>query len=293
KGSRTRSPTTGSSTGSSPQTRADDEKNGVDHARRPRTYIRFSEVATAVKKLGQHFLVDRRVLSRIGDYASLDLGDRVLEIGPGTGNLTEVLSARAGTVFAIEVDPSLASSLEGRFDNVVVLRGDALRVSLPDYNKIVSNLPYQISSKITFRLLERPFDLAVLMYQREFAERMVAKPGTKEYGRLTINVSLRAEAEILERVPRGAFRPMPQVESAIVRLRPRDERIAVDERIFDDLTRTIFSMRRKKVKRSLAAMKVSSEALSRIDPELLEKRPQDLSLEEVVDMAEAISASEL
>jgi len=246
-----------------------------------------------VKKLGQHFLVDRRVLSRIGDYASLDLGDRVLEIGPGTGNLTEVLSARAGTVFAIEVDPSLASSLEGRFDNVVVLRGDALRVSLPDYNKIVSNLPYQISSKITFRLLERPFDLAVLMYQREFAERMVAKPGTKEYGRLTINVSLRAEAEILERVPRGAFRPMPQVESAIVRLRPRDERIAVDERIFDDLTRTIFSMRRKKVKRSLAAMKVSSEALSRIDPELLEKRPQDLSLEEVVDMAEAISASEL
>jgi len=250
-------------------------------------------VATAVKKLGQHFLVDRRVLSRIGDYASLDLGDRVLEIGPGTGNLTEVLSARAGTVFAIEVDPSLASSLEGRFDNVVVLRGDALRVSLPDYNKIVSNLPYQISSKITFRLLERPFDLAVLMYQREFAERMVAKPGTKEYGRLTINVSLRAEAEILERVPRGAFRPMPQVESAIVRLRPRDERIAVDERIFDDLTRTIFSMRRKKVKRSLAAMKVSSEALSRIDPELLEKRPQDLSLEEVVDMAEAISASEL
>ncbi len=246
-----------------------------------------------MKKLGQHFLVDRRVLSRIGDYASLDLGDRVLEIGPGTGNLTEVLSARAGTVFAIEVDPSLASSLEGRFDNVVVLRGDALRVSLPDYNKIVSNLPYQISSKITFRLLERPFDLAVLMYQREFAERMVAKPGTKEYGRLTINVSLRAEAEILERVPRGAFRPMPQVESAIVRLRPRDERIAVDERIFDDLTRTIFSMRRKKVKRSLAAMKVSSEALSRIDPELLEKRPQDLSLEEVVDMAEAISASEL
>ncbi len=246
-----------------------------------------------MKKLGQHFLVDRRVLSRIGDYASLDLGDRVLEIGPGTGNLTEVLSARAGTVFAIEVDPSLAASLEGRFDNVVVLRGDALRVSLPGYNKIVSNLPYQISSKITFRLLERPFDLAVLMYQREFAERMVAKPGTKEYGRLTLNVSLRAEAEILERVARGAFRPMPQVESAIVRLRPREERIAVDERIFDDLTRTIFSMRRKKVKRSLAAMKVSSEALSRIDPDLLEKRPQELSLEEVVDMAEAISASEL
>lgn len=245
-----------------------------------------------MKKLGQHFLVDRRVLSRIGDYASLDRDDRVLEIGPGTGNLTRLLSARAGTVFAIEIDPGLAASLEGRFSNLTVLRGDALRVSLPDYNKVVSNLPYQISSKITFRLLERPFDLSVLMYQREFAERMVAEPGTKDYGRLTLNVALRAEAEILERVPRSAFRPMPQVESAIVRLRPREERVPVDERVFDHLTRTIFSMRRKKVKRALAAMKVSSEILSRIDPELLEKRPQELSLEEVVDMAEAVSATD-
>jgi 16S rRNA (adenine1518-N6/adenine1519-N6)-dimethyltransferase len=242
-----------------------------------------------LKKLGQHFLVDRRVLDRIGDYASLSEEDRVLEIGPGTGNLTRVLSERAGTVFAIEVDPALASSLEGRFSNVSVLRGDALKVPLPDYNKIVSNLPYQISSKITFRLLERPFDLAVLMYQREFAERMVARPGTKEFGRLTLNVALRAEAEILEFVPRGAFRPMPAVESAIVRLRPRESRIPVDERVFDDLTRTLFSMRRKKVKRSLAAMRISPAVLSRIDPDLLEKRPQELSLEEVVDLARAAS----
>ncbi len=244
-----------------------------------------------MKKLGQHFLVDRRVLARIGDYASLDEEDRVLEIGPGTGNLTEVLSARAGTIFAIEVDPALASSLEGRFPNVVVIRGDALKVPHPDYNKIVSNLPYQISSKITFRLLERPFDLAVLMYQKEFAERMVASLGTKDYGRLTLNVSLRAEVEILERVPRGAFRPMPQVESAIVRLRPREKRIPVEEKVFDDLTRGLFSMRRKKVKRSLAAMKVPSDVLSRIDPDLLERRPQELSLEEVVDLAKAISGN--
>jgi 16S rRNA (adenine1518-N6/adenine1519-N6)-dimethyltransferase len=242
-----------------------------------------------LKKLGQHFLVDRRVLSRIGDYACLSEEDRVLEIGPGTGNLTRVLSERTGTVFAIEVDPALASSLEGRFMNVVVIRGDALKVPLPDYNKIVSNLPYQISSKITFRLLERPFDLAVLMYQREFAERMVASPGTKDYGRLTLNVSLRAEAEILEFVPRGAFRPMPQVESAIVRLRPHETRIPVDEKVFDDLTRGLFSMRRKKVKRSLAAMRISSGVLSGIDPDLLEKRPQELSLEDVVDLARAVS----
>lgn len=242
-----------------------------------------------MKKLGQHFLVDRRVLSRIGDYASLAEEDRVLEIGPGTGNLTEVLSARSGTVFAVEVDPALALCLEGRFPNVEVIRGDALRVPLPDYNKIVSNLPYQISSKITFRLLERPFDLAVLMYQREFAERMVASPGTKDCGRLTLNVALRAEAEILERVPRGAFRPRPKVESAIVRLRPREKRIPVDEKVFDNLTRGLFSMRRKKVKKSLAMMRVPSDALLRIDPDLLERRPQELSLEDVVNLAKIIS----
>lgn len=242
-----------------------------------------------MKKLGQHFLVDRRVLNRIGDYASLTDEDRVLEIGPGTGNLTAVLSARAGTVYAIEVDPTLAASLKGRFANVVVTRGDALRVPLPEYNKVVSNLPYQISSKITFRLLKRPFDLAVLMYQREFAERMVASPGTREYGRLTLNVSFRAEAEILEFVPRGAFRPMPQVESAIVRLRPRKAPLTADEKAFDDLTRGLFAHRRKKVKRSLAAMRISSEAILRIDADLMDRRPQELTLEEVVGIARSIS----
>jgi 16S rRNA (adenine1518-N6/adenine1519-N6)-dimethyltransferase len=251
----------------------------------------LSRGTRGVKKLGQHFLVDRRVLARIGDYASLTGEDRVLEIGPGTGNLTEVLSARAGKVYAIEVDPVLASDLEGRYPNVAVTKGDALKVPLPDYNKIVSNLPYQISSMITFRLLERPFDLAVLMYQREFAQRIVASPGSGEYGRLTLNVSFRAEAEILERVPRTAFRPRPQVESAIVRLRPRKTPIPVDERIFFDLTRALFSMRRKKVSRSLAAANVSSDALSRIEPALLDKRPQELTLEDVTGITRAISGS--
>jgi len=244
-----------------------------------------------MKKKGQHFLVDRRILERIGDYADLTEQDHVLEVGPGTGNLTEVLSARAGYVTAIEVDPRLALDLEGRLPNVSVVRGDALRVPLPEYNKIVSNLPYQISSKVTFRLLERPFKLAVLMYQLEFAQRMVALPGTKDYGRLTLNVALRAEAEILERVPRGAFRPPPKVMSAIVRLKPREVRLPVDENIFDNLTRGLFTQRRKKVKKSLAMMKVSSEAISRMDPVLLEKRPQELSLENVAGLVEAITGT--
>jgi len=243
-----------------------------------------------MKKRGQHFLIDVRVLKRIGDYACLDKQDRVLEVGPGTGNLTSVLSKRAGHVTAIEVDPRLASDLLGRFPNVEVVSGDALRVPLPDYNKVVSNLPYQISSKITFRLLKRPFKLAVLMYQWEFAKRMVATPGTKDYGRLTLNVALRAEAEILERVPRGAFRPSPMVQSAIVRLTPRKELLFADEKVFDNLTLSLFNQRRKKVKKGLAMMKASPDAISRMDPALLEKRPQDLTIDDVIMLAQAISS---
>jgi 16S rRNA (adenine1518-N6/adenine1519-N6)-dimethyltransferase len=112
-----------------------------------------------MRKKGQHFLIDRGIVERIAGYAELSPDDRVLEIGPGTGNLTEVLAAHAGRVYAIEVDPDLArelQELQDRLQNVVIVKGDALKVELPDYNKIVSNLPYQISSKITYRLLSRP-----------------------------------------------------------------------------------------------------------------------------------------
>ena len=175
-------------------------------------------------KLGQHFLLDRSVIERIVSFAGIKSDDRVLEIGPGTGILTEALAARAGIVYAVEVDPDLAGALCGRAPNVQVINADALKVELPDYNKIVSNLPYQISSKITYRLLSRPFELAVLMFQKEFALRMMARPGSKEYGRLGMVAGFFCQIEILESVPRTAFRPVPEVESSIVRLRPRTQR---------------------------------------------------------------------
>ncbi|OYV07822.1 MAG: 16S rRNA (adenine1518-N6/adenine1519-N6)-dimethyltransferase [Methanosaeta sp. ASP1-2] len=120
-------------------------------------------------KLGQHFLMDRAVIERITGYAYLQPQDCVLEIGPGTGNLTDVLADRADLVYAVEIDPDLAAQLYYRFSNVRVINGDALKIELPRCNKIVSNLPYQISSAITYRLLSRPFETAVLMYQWELA----------------------------------------------------------------------------------------------------------------------------
>jgi 16S rRNA (adenine1518-N6/adenine1519-N6)-dimethyltransferase len=242
-----------------------------------------------MKKKGQHFLVDRAVAERIASYAELRQDDRVLEIGPGTGNLTGLLAAHAACVYAVEVDPNLAAELQGRFSNVQVINADALTVELPDYNKVVSNLPYQISSKITYRLLSRPFELAILMFQREFALRMIAPPGSKEYGRLAMVVGFLCEAQILETVSKSAFRPVPEVNSAIVRLRPKAERPAVGAEKFMRLAEGLFCHRRKKVKKALATFGVSLETLTKLDPDLLEKRPEELTPTEAEGLAKEIA----
>ncbi|VVB70595.1 putative ribosomal RNA small subunit methyltransferase A [uncultured archaeon] len=242
---------------------------------------------------GQHFLADSGILERIASYAELGPDDRILEIGPGPGNLTKVLAEHAGTVYAVEVDPLLAAGLTGKFPNVTVTNADALTVELPDYNKVVSNLPYQISSKITYRLLSRPrpFELAVLMFQREFARRMLAAPGSEEYGRLAMVVGFFCQAKMLESIPRTAFRPMPEVNSAIVRLRPRLERPAVEPGVFMRLAEGLFRSRRKKVKKALAAMGAGREALAELNkcqPALLDRRPEELTPDEAAKLARAL-----
>ena len=240
-------------------------------------------------KLGQHFLMDRDATMRIANYADIGPQDNVLEIGPGPGNLTEALASRAGHVYAVEIDPHLAELLSGRFSNVQVINGDALKVELPHYNKIVSNLPYQISSKITYRLLSRPFETAVLMYQWEFARRMAAGVGSIEYGRLAMVVGFFCRIEILEKISKMAFHPVPQVDSAIVRLQPRSDRPEVDGADFMRLAQGLFNNRRKKVKKGLAALGAGPRALAELDSSLLERRPEDLSPDEAASLIWAIS----
>jgi 16S rRNA (adenine1518-N6/adenine1519-N6)-dimethyltransferase len=240
-------------------------------------------------KLGQHFLMDQGAIERIASYANLQQEDWVLEIGPGSGNLTQALASRAGRVCAVEIDFDLAAQLSGRFSNVQVINGDALKVELPDYNKIVSNLPYQISSGITYRLLSRPFDKAILMYQWEFARRMKARVGSKEYGRLAMVVGFFCQIEVLEKVSKMAFRPVPQVDSAIVQLKPRLDRPEADPADFMRLAEGLFNNRRKKVKNCLAALGAGGEALAELDAALLERRPQNLSPDEAASLVAAIS----
>ena len=244
-----------------------------------------------MRRKGQNFLVDKGVLQRMADYAELGPDDHVLEIGPGTGNLTEVLSQRAGRVYAIEVDRDLAARLEGRLEKVKIISGDALKVELPDCNKVVSNLPYQISSKITYRLLHKSFHLAVLMYQKEFVRRMTAAVGAKDYGRLSVVIGHYARAEILEYVPRMAFRPSPPVGSAIVRLRPRQDKPDVDHDSFMYLAAGLFSHRRKLLRSALLAMGVPGDSLICLDDSMLKRRVEGLLPDEIANMAKEMGSS--
>lgn len=253
---------------------------------------------TAKKRLGQHFLVDERMAHRQVECAGITGGDVVLEIGPGLGVLTRPLLARAAKVVAVEKDRRMARALAGLGPNLEVIEGDAVKVPLPPFDRVVSNLPYQISSPVTFRLLDRTFRRAVLMYQREFAERLVARKGDDGYSRLSVKAYTRAHAEVLERVPRSAFWPQPEVDSAIVLLEPRRSPFAVlDREVFEAVVDATFEHRRKAIENSLRlAWKRFSPTEERFRARLagaphLRRRPEELTPEEFGELADALASS--
>lgn len=251
------------------------------------------------KRLGQHYLIDNLKRDKILSYANLKDDDIVLEIGPGIGTLTIPLASKAGKVIAIEKDKRIASILKRKLyghDNVEVIIGDALKIKFPQFNKIVSNLPYKISSPITFKFLEYDFDFGILMYQREFAERMIAKPGTRDYSRLSVALYFMANIEIIDYIPRKAFLPPPKVESAIVKLTPKGK----INGIFERTCRALFQHKKKKAKNALIESfhEISNKAdpkevVKFIDPILLEKRVFTLDPLEILrisnELKEAIS----
>jgi 16S rRNA (adenine1518-N6/adenine1519-N6)-dimethyltransferase len=243
-------------------------------------------------KKDQHFLIDQQVLGRIIEYGQLTSSDTVLEIGAGYGNLTEKLAQKAGKVIAIEVDTELASSLD-RFENVEVIIGDALKLDFLRFNKVISNLPYSISSPVTFKLLEYKFDMGILMYQHEFAKRMVAAPGSKDYGRLSIAVQYRASVEILEVVPRTAFSTPPEVNSAIVRLIPRPPSYNVkDVNFFMKFIKAAFSQRRKKLRNALLNnaeyLGIKDKGVEKLPPDIIDRRAETISPEELAKLSDIL-----
>ncbi|HEX9906946.1 MAG TPA: 16S rRNA (adenine(1518)-N(6)/adenine(1519)-N(6))-dimethyltransferase RsmA [Thermoplasmata archaeon] len=250
------------------------------------------------KRLGQNFLLDESVISRQVDFAEISSEDTVLEIGPGLGNLTEAILATGAKVVAVEKDPDFVRFLQKRFGpRLQLIQADAVKAFLPEFDKVVSNLPYQISSPIVFKLLEIGFESAVLMLQLEFAERMVAKPGTQEYGRLSVGVYYRADCEILFKVPPSAFWPQPRVDSCVVRLVPKEPPFVVgNEAFFFEVVRAIFSHRRKKIANSLASdgpfrRTLSTEVVGNLGSlPYASKRAEELTPEMMGQLADALLA---
>lgn len=243
---------------------------------------------------GQHFLVDHGVIERQVKYAKIKKGERVLEIGPGLGFLTEELIKAGAHVIGIESDGTFCEYLRGKFgDSLELIEGDATKVDLPEFDKVVSNLPYQISSEITFRILEtKKVGLAILMYQKEFAQRMVAGEISALYGRLSVMAAYRADCEILEIVNRRSFWPQPKVDSAIVLMKSRPPRFQPkDEKLFVDVVRILFSHRRKKISNGLIALasqlRMSRDRMKELIPEVpyADERVENLSPEEIGEIA--------
>jgi 16S rRNA (adenine1518-N6/adenine1519-N6)-dimethyltransferase len=243
-------------------------------------------------------LVDAGHLDRIVAAAELRSEDVVLEIGAGVGNLTERLARKAKKVIAIELDPALINVLHDRFDkigNIEIIAGDALKVDFPEFDKVVSNLPYSISSEITFKLLRYKFKLGILMYQYEFAARMVSPPNCKDYSRLTVDTYYFADASILMKVQKGAFQPAPEVDSAVVKLVPRPTPFEVrDEAFFMEFVVAVFSQRRKKLRNAILntnhMLKIPNikEIIAQLPEDLMNKRAENLTPEQLSDVANLI-----
>ena len=247
----------------------------------------------------QHFLVDDRVLDRLPGYArEADVGlSHVLEVGAGAGALTDRLLAVADRVTAIERDPDLAEFLREEFaaeidaGTLTVVEGDALDVELPEFTASVSNLPYGASSEIAFRLLPRGKPL-VLMFQREFAERMAAEPGSDEYGRLSVTAGHYADVEVVEPVPPEAFSPPPAVDSAVIRTTPRDPEYDVpDDDFFMGFLRAVFTQRRKTMRNAvrntvhISGLGDADAVVEAADEDLMGRRAGNVTPAEFAELA--------
>ena len=219
----------------------------------------------ADKRLGQNFLVDEDYVRRIAAAAELTPPDTVLEIGPGIGTLTQMLAETGADVVAVELDKRLMPVLEktvGSYPNVRVVQGDVLKINIPETVgaapfKVAANLPYYITTPIIFALLEQhlPLERLVVMVQKEVAQRVVAKPGGKDYGVLSVSMQYYTDPELAFVVPRTAFLPAPNVDSAVLVARRRAvPPVQVDEKLFFKVVNAAFSMRRKMLSNSLQHM---------------------------------------
>ena len=271
------------------------------------------------KSFGQNFLTDLNVLKNIVEAADITDNDNVIEIGPGIGALTEQLAQAAGEVLALEIDQDLIPVLKevlSPYDNVKVINQDVLQANLPELIKkefkdpsrpikVVANLPYYITSPILMNLLASPVEWATIcvMMQKEVAQRLTAKPGTKQYGALTLAIEYQMQAKIAFDVSRKVFVPAPNVDSAIVVLTPRTNPLPVqpfDKQKLFGFIRGCFAHRRKSLWNNLQSVigkdpvvkEKMTAVLTQLDisPQI---RPEKLTLEQFIELANALHQQNL
>ncbi len=256
----------------------------------------------AKKSLGQHFLYNPQILRKIVEAAKLESEDIVVEIGPGHGSLTKIIAENVAKVIAIELDEELYKKLKKElfiYKNIEFVHGDALEYpfnELPDF-KVVANIPYYITTPIIFRLLEIKSEKGEFLHnlksitmsiQKEVAERIIAEPGGKDYGILSIMVQYYARTSFEFIIPREAFRPVPKVDSAVIHMQILEKpRVTVsNEKRFFNIVRTAFSQRRKMLLNSLKALHENPKQWllsAGIDPH---RRPETLTIEEFAHLAD-------
>ena len=254
------------------------------------------------KKLGQNFLIKRGIVDEIVHAAELTVGEPVLEVGPGIGTLTQGLAQSGADVTAIELDRRLLEVLDttlASYDNVRIIHGDVLKLDVPTIMnqkpfKVVANLPYYITTPIIMSLLESklPIERLVVMVQKEVALRMVAKPGTKDYGALSVAVQYYTEPDIVLDVPPKSFLPAPAVTSSVIRcvLRDKPPVDVIDEKLFFRVVKAGFAQRRKTFANTMRTTGLSKE---QIDDILVkanidgQRRGETFSLQEFADVANA------
>ena len=250
------------------------------------------------KRLGQHFLIDPNLLKKIVSLADIQPSDSVCEIGPGGGALTGLLCQAAQYVLALEVDPRMVEFLKTELagcSNLEIQEQDALRYSfedLPEHTIIVANLPYNISTPTMFRLLEAQQKITrmVLTMQLEVAQRLVAKPRTKDYGVLSVMVQHLADVKFGFKVSRKCFRPVPDVDSGVVRLDIRPDQLAKSEDLphFQRIVRAAFGQRRKTLLNAFRSAGISNDSLQQVQQDTgisLSRRAETLSIQEFRSIA--------
>lgn len=254
---------------------------------------------TPNKLLGQNFMVDSSIYPKLSQYAAPHELDTVLDIGAGFGFLTKFLAGKCKRIIAVEKDPAVAEALTEQVRgiyNVEVLESDILKAEVPAFNKAISIPPYYLSSHLVMWLLNRDFDVAVLIVQKEFADRLVAQVGSDEYGWITVATNHYALVELLDPVPRWMFYPEPKVDSIIVRLTPwRTSPFTVKNvTLFRRLTKWLFTQRNKKLANALvpfirAELKVSKEEAEKIAATFCmhNKRARELAPKEFGAIADA------